>query len=55
MKPYILDDASSLEYQRLDLMSKILDSGVPHCPLGRPGLAVLGARQRQRQHRGVAV
>jgi SAM-dependent methyltransferase len=25
MKPYILDDASALEYQRLDLMSKILD------------------------------
>jgi SAM-dependent methyltransferase len=26
MKPYILDDASAVEYQRLDLMSKILDS-----------------------------
>jgi SAM-dependent methyltransferase len=25
MKPYILDDASTLEHQRLDLMSKILD------------------------------
>ena len=25
MKPYILDDASAIEYQRLDLMSKILD------------------------------
>jgi len=25
MKPYVLDDASTLEYQRLDLMSKILD------------------------------
>jgi SAM-dependent methyltransferase len=25
MKPYILDDASTLEYQRLDLMSKIRD------------------------------
>ena len=25
MKPYILDDASAFEYQRLDLMSKILD------------------------------
>jgi ubiquinone/menaquinone biosynthesis C-methylase UbiE len=25
MKPYILDDASTSEYQRLDLMSKILD------------------------------
>ena len=25
MKPYILDDASAVEYQRLDLMSKILD------------------------------
>ena len=24
MKPYVLDDASTLEYQRLDLMSKIL-------------------------------
>ena len=25
VKPYILDDASAVEYQRLDLMSKILD------------------------------
>ena len=25
MRPYILDDASAVEYQRLDLMSKILD------------------------------
>ena len=25
MKPYVLDDASTSEYQRLDLMSKILD------------------------------
>ena len=25
MRPYILDDAATLEYQRLDLMSKILD------------------------------
>jgi tRNA A58 N-methylase Trm61 len=25
MEPYVLDDASKLEYQRLDLMSKILD------------------------------
>jgi ubiquinone/menaquinone biosynthesis C-methylase UbiE len=25
MKPYILDNASAVEYQRLDLMSKILD------------------------------
>jgi SAM-dependent methyltransferase len=25
VKPYILDDASAIEYQRLDLMSKILD------------------------------
>jgi hypothetical protein len=25
MKPYILDDASAIEYKRLDLMSKILD------------------------------
>ena len=25
MKPYILDDASAVEYQRLDLMAKILD------------------------------
>ena len=25
VKPYILDDASAFEYQRLDLMSKILD------------------------------
>ena len=28
MKPYILDDASDVEYQRLDLMSKILDLGL---------------------------
>ena len=26
MKPYILDDASAVEYERLDLMSKILDT-----------------------------
>jgi hypothetical protein len=25
MKPYINDNASALEYERLDLMSKILD------------------------------
>jgi hypothetical protein len=25
VKPYILDDASAVEYKRLDLMSKILD------------------------------
>ena len=25
MKPYILDDASAVEYKRLDLMSKVLD------------------------------
>ena len=25
MQPYILDDALAVEYQRLDLMSKILD------------------------------
>jgi hypothetical protein len=36
MKPYILDDASALEYQRLDLMSKILD------PWTRGYLAALG-------------
>jgi hypothetical protein len=36
MKPYILDDASTLEYQRLDLMSKILDPGLggTSLPLG---------------------
>src|SRR5215210_1840578 len=32
-----------------------LDSGVPLCPWGRPGLAVPRARQRKRQHRGVAL
>jgi len=36
MKPYILDDASTLEYQRLDLMSKILD------PWTREYLTALG-------------
>ncbi len=36
MKPYILDDASALEYQRLDLMSKILD------PWTRGYLSALG-------------
>jgi hypothetical protein len=25
MRPYILDDAATVEYQRLDVMSKILD------------------------------
>ena len=25
LQPYILDDAATAEYQRLDLMSKILD------------------------------
>jgi len=39
MKPYILDDASTLEYQRLDLMSKILD------PWTREYLAALGVSQ----------
>jgi SAM-dependent methyltransferase len=36
MKPYIFDDASTLEYQRLDLMSKILD------PWTREYLTALG-------------
>ncbi|MGF1473227.1 MAG: class I SAM-dependent methyltransferase, partial [Rubrobacteraceae bacterium] len=36
MKPYILDDASALEYKRLDLMSKILD------PWTRGYLSALG-------------
>ena len=36
MKPYVLDDASTLEYQRLDLMSKILD------PWTREYLGALG-------------
>src|SRR5215213_4459755 len=39
MKPYILDDASTLEYQRLDLMSKILD------PWTRGHLTALGVSQ----------
>jgi hypothetical protein len=37
MKPNVLDDASTLEYQRLDLMSKILD------PWTRGYLAPLGS------------
>jgi SAM-dependent methyltransferase len=36
VKPYILDDASAVEYQRLDLMSKILD------PWTREYLSTLG-------------
>jgi SAM-dependent methyltransferase len=39
MKPYVLDDASTLEYQRLDLMSKILD------PWTREYLTALGVSQ----------
>jgi hypothetical protein len=39
MRPYILDDAATLEYQRLDLMSKILD------PWTRGYLAGLGVGQ----------
>jgi SAM-dependent methyltransferase len=39
MKPYILDDTSTLEYQRLDLMSKILD------PWTREYLGALGVGQ----------
>jgi ubiquinone/menaquinone biosynthesis C-methylase UbiE len=39
MKPYILDDASTLEYQWLDLMSKILD------PWTREYLGALGVSQ----------
>ena len=39
MKPYILDDASTLEYQRLDPMSKILD------PWTREYLTALGVNQ----------
>src|SRR5271163_12365 len=38
MHPYILDNASTAEYQRLDLMSKILD------PRTRASLAALGLR-----------
>ena len=58
MKPYILDDTSTLEYKRLDLMSKILDPWTRGylTALGvGAGLAVPGARQRQRQHRRVAL
>jgi ubiquinone/menaquinone biosynthesis C-methylase UbiE len=39
MRPYILDDAATLEYQRLDLMSKILD------PWTQGYVAGLGAGQ----------
>jgi ubiquinone/menaquinone biosynthesis C-methylase UbiE len=39
MKPYIFDNASTLEYQRLDLMSKILD------PWTREYLSALGVGQ----------
>jgi ubiquinone/menaquinone biosynthesis C-methylase UbiE len=39
VKPYILDDASAVEYQRLDLMSKILD------PWTRQYLTTLGVRE----------
>jgi hypothetical protein len=39
MKPYILDDASAFEYQRLDLMSKILD------PWTRGYLTTLGVAE----------
>ena len=39
MKPDILDDASTLEYQWLDLMSKILD------PWTREYLGALGVSQ----------
>src|SRR5688500_14640468 len=39
MKPYIFDDASTREYQRLDLMSKILD------PWTRGYLSALGVGQ----------
>jgi hypothetical protein len=41
MKPYILDDASTLEYQRLDLMSKIPGLGDTSLPSGsaRAGIA----------------
>src|SRR5271163_2508100 len=39
MHPYILDNASTAEYQRLDLMSKILD------PRTRASLASLGLRE----------
>jgi ubiquinone/menaquinone biosynthesis C-methylase UbiE len=39
MRPYILDDAATLEYQRLDLMCKILD------PWTRGYLAGLGDGQ----------
>jgi ubiquinone/menaquinone biosynthesis C-methylase UbiE len=39
MRPYIFDDAATLEYQRLDLMSKILD------PWTRGYLTALGVGQ----------
>jgi ubiquinone/menaquinone biosynthesis C-methylase UbiE len=39
VKPYILDDASAFEYQRLDLMSKILD------PWTRGYLTTLGVAE----------
>jgi SAM-dependent methyltransferase len=39
MKPYILDDTSALEYERLDLMSKILD------PWTRGYLTTLGVAE----------
>jgi hypothetical protein len=43
MKPYILDDASTLEYQRLDLMSKSSTLGLgdisPLLGLARAGSA----------------
>ena len=39
LKPYIFDDAATLEYQRLDLMSKILD------PWTRGYLTALGVSQ----------
>ena len=42
MKPYIFDDASIREYQRLDLMSKILD------PWTRGYLSALGVGREWR-------
>jgi hypothetical protein len=42
VKPYIFDDASTREYQRLDLMSKILD------PWTRGYLSALGVGARRR-------
>jgi hypothetical protein len=59
MKPYVLDDTSTLEYQRLDLMCKILEpwtrgyltalgvgEGWQYLELGSGDLLVLHLRQQ---------